>query len=178
MNEPSGDWIQTFTGGRFYPACPLPCHINIEDIARALSRLCRYAGHCEHFYSVAQHSVYVSSMVPLEHQRAALMHDATEAYLVDLPRPVKNLLPDYRKLEQMAWVAIAEEFGLPFELPKCVKDADNRVLLREKELILKPSAPWTQIPVTPAPIDIVRMDCDQAYAFFMRRFALLFPGRV
>jgi flavin-dependent thymidylate synthase len=106
--EPSGDWMQTYSGGRFYPGDPRIEQIELTDIARALSRICRYAGHCEQFYSVAQHSVYVSGMVPPEHALCALMHDATEAYLVDIPRPLKRMLAGYTVLEDRLWRVIAE----------------------------------------------------------------------
>jgi uncharacterized protein len=175
QREPSGNWMQTFSGGRFYPADPRPEQISIEDIARALSRLCRYAGHCEQFYSVAQHSVYVSAFVPVEHQLTALLHDATEAYLVDIPRPLKRMLPAYELIEDNLWRVIASEFGLPAEMPQCVKDADNAVLLAEKAQILKASEPWP-IPGPAAPVDIVRMDDDEAFAFFMARYRFLTRG--
>jgi hypothetical protein len=61
-------------------------------------------------------------------------------------------------------------------MPQCVKDADNNVLLAEKEQILKPTAPWP-IPGTPAPITITRMDDDQAYLFFLDRFNFLMGSR-
>lgn len=174
--EPSGDWIQTFTGKRFYPADPRPDQIDIEDIARALSRICRFAGHCERFYSVAQHSVYVSGLVPPEHQLCALLHDATEAYLVDIPRPVKNLLTEYRVLEHRAWLAIAKRFDLPPIMPECVKDADNRMLLAEKDQLLKHSAAWN-IPGKAAPVEIAVMDDTWAHRFFMQRFDTLMGCR-
>lgn len=118
-------------GGRHYPADPRPEDVNIADIAHALANLCRWGGHCPHFYSVAEHSVLVSYQVPRQHALTALMHDATEAYLGDVPRPIKVGLPEYKRMEALNWLAIAERFRLPKELPQCVHDADNAVLLAE-----------------------------------------------
>jgi hypothetical protein len=118
-------------GGRYYPADPRPEDVNIADIAHALANLCRWGGHCPHFYSVAEHSVLVSYQVPREHALTALMHDATEAYLGDVPRPIKVCLPEYKRMEALNWLAIAERFRLPNEMPQCVHYADNAVLLAE-----------------------------------------------
>lgn len=173
--EQSGDWMQTFSGGKFFPLNPRPEDIHLDDIAKALSRLCRFAGHTEMFYSVAQHSVYVSAFVPPEHALCALMHDATEAYLVDVPRPLKKALPGYAEIEQNVWLAIAERFCLPYEMPECIKEADNRVLLAEKAQLLKPSEDWG-FKETPAPLNIMRMTEDQAYLFFLTRFQHITRG--
>src|SRR5690606_29748913 len=94
-----GDWMQTFTGRRFWPLDPRPDEICIEDIAHALSMQCRYAGHCLSFYSVAEHSVLLSQHVAEPFRRWALLHDASEAYLVDVPRPIKGDLSNYRAVE-------------------------------------------------------------------------------
>ena len=86
-------WVQTVTGKAFYPLKPDPSLISIEDIAWALSMQCRFAGHVLHFYSVAEHCVYISNSVPMEDALWGLLHDATEAYLTDVPRPLKPLMP-------------------------------------------------------------------------------------
>lgn len=83
-------WIQTFSGRQFFPLEPRVEDVCIEDIAHGLSNLCRYAGHCECFYSVAQHCLLVSRVVPREHALRGLLHDASEAYLIDVPRPIKH----------------------------------------------------------------------------------------
>lgn len=97
MNERKGDWIQTYTGRQFWPLDPKPEEVCIEDIAHALSQQCRYAGHTIRFYSVAQHSVEIALRVPRAAALWGLLHDAAEAYLVDLPRPVKYLMPAYKR---------------------------------------------------------------------------------
>lgn len=92
MNERKGDWIQSSSGLRLYPLDPRPEDFNIPDIAAALAKTCRYAGHCQQFYSVAQHSVIMSR----EFEPFAswcLLHDVAEMLTGDIPRPVKrNLL--------------------------------------------------------------------------------------
>ena len=138
-----GDWIQTASGRKYYPGDPLACDVVIDDIAHALSHICRYAGHCKEFYSVAEHSYHVSFLVPREHALLGLLHDATEAYLVDLPRPVKRLpqiRDGYADLEHYNWNAIASKFGLPrmHEWPKTVKHADTAILLAERAVLMQP----------------------------------------
>lgn len=154
MTQRHGDWMQTFTGVQYWPVDPRPDDVCIEDIAHALSNICRYAGHCKSFYSVAEHSVYVSLIVPPEHALTALLHDATEAYIVDVPRPLKRFLTNYKDIEQANWVAIADHFSLPHDIPQCVKDADNAVLYAEKEYVMGAQpAPWADIDLPDGLID-------------------------
>lgn len=134
-----GDWMQTYTGRAFYPFDPVPEEIDIEDIAHALSMLCRYGGHSNVFYSVAEHSVYVSTLLPQELKLVGLLHDATEAYLVDMPRPIKKGMPQYRDVEDRLWTAVARRFDLPEVLPQAVHDADVAMLFAEQSQLLKPS---------------------------------------
>jgi len=109
-----GPWIQTFTGRRFHPLSPQTTDIVIEDIAHALSMICRYAGHTRKFYSVAEHSVIVSLHVPPEYAREALLHDASEAYIGDVSRPIKHspIMCEYRRVEAELTCAIYERFGI------------------------------------------------------------------
>src|SRR5689334_2642685 len=120
MTWERGDWMQTFTGRRFYPLSPRPGEIDPADIAHALSLLCRYGGHVDRFYSVAEHCVLMSQAVAPEDALAALLHDATEAYVVDVPRPLKRQLAGYREIEEQVWFAIAYRFRLDYELPAAV----------------------------------------------------------
>jgi uncharacterized protein len=124
-------YIQTFTGKRFYPLAPWQSEIDIEDIAHALSMQCRFAGHCQRFYSVAEHSVLLARYVSPPNKLWALLHDASEAYLVDVPSPVKPLLIGYAQAEHMLQKAIARTFGLPVEIPQEVHDADKRIVVDE-----------------------------------------------
>lgn len=132
----TGAWIQTYTGRAVYPMDMRPEDICIEDIAHALSMQCRYSGHCLRFYSVAEHSVLiarwlrqVSDAVALE----GLLHDATEAYLADVPRPIKPFLVGYKEAEARAAEAIAQAFDLSMAgHPDIVHEADNRILHDER----------------------------------------------
>ena len=113
------DWIQTYTGKKFFPLKPNPADICIEDIAHSLSMQCRFAGHSKQFYSVAQHcNAMVNCWFPHPEQRElakyALLHDASEAYLTDIPRPLKHL-PEfqfYRKAKKRLTKMIYIKFGL------------------------------------------------------------------
>lgn len=138
-----GDWMQTFTGRQFWPLDPRPEEIDIADIAHALAHDCRYGGHCLRFYSVAEHSVLLARAVAPQHRLAALMHDSPEGYLRDLVRPVKRTMPAYRTAETAIWLAICARFGLPPELPAEVHQADNRILVDERQQnMAPPPAPW------------------------------------
>lgn len=130
-----GDWIQTYTGKRFYPFDARREDIDIRDIAHALAMQCRYAGHCLRFYSVAEHCVHLSQHLHPQHgllvARWALLHDAREAYLVDIPRPLKPQLTNYHDIEAKLMAVIAPRFALYGEMPNAVKDADSCILADE-----------------------------------------------
>jgi len=123
--------IQTYTGRVVDPFNLKPEDIDIEDICYSISRICRFGGHCLRFYSVAEHSVYVSEFVSDENKLWGLLHDASEAYFGDLPRPIKRAIPGYQEAEMKAQQVIAEKFGLPYPIPEEVKDIDTRLLLSE-----------------------------------------------
>ena len=151
-------WILTRTGRRFDLLAPCPSQIFVLDIAHALAHLCRFSGHTSRHYSVAQHSLVVASIVPAEHKLAALLHDATEAYVGDMVRPLKQLMPEYRAVEQRIWHAICERFDIAQELPECVKEADMIALATERaQLMPDHPAEWECLAgITPLsmPLDI------------------------
>src|SRR5580704_10754039 len=102
----STDWMGTYTGRQFFPFDPDPASFTIFDIAHALSHICRFNGHTDFHYSVAQHccllAAYADNVLdasPIDCLQT-LMHDAPEAYLCDIVRPVKKRLPDYREAEK------------------------------------------------------------------------------
>ncbi|MCQ4274544.1 phosphohydrolase [Stutzerimonas degradans] len=146
-------WILTRTGQRFDLLAPRASQISTLDIAHALSQLCRFNGHTSRHYSVAQHSLLVASIVPAEHQLAALLHDATEAYVGDMTRPLKALLPDFSSIEHGIWLAICERFQLDPELPACIHEADMVALATERrDLMPEHGENWPCLTgVTPAP---------------------------
>jgi len=142
------NWIQTYTGKRFNPADPCPEDIDIEDIAIALSRESRYNGHysnrnCE-FFSVAQHLVLVSQVVSSKNALWAVSHDFAEAYIKDIPKPLKELLPDYQKIEKLCEKIIFEKFGLIGEIPAEVKEADVRMLYTERRDLFNEQLKWSK----------------------------------
>lgn len=127
------NYIATFTGKKFFPLDPRAEEIDVRDIAHALSMQCRFGGHAKRFYSVAQHSLFVSLMVPPVDKLWALLHDAAEAYLVDLPRPIKHdhSMKAYREAEAKVMAAVCEAFGLSPEQPASVTEADHRMVMTE-----------------------------------------------
>ncbi|RLC88683.1 MAG: hypothetical protein DRJ03_02060 [Chloroflexi bacterium] len=132
MTEPKQGWFQTSTGTQFTLPNFNPRLIDIEDIAHALSQQCRFNGHTWNFYSVAEHSVRVSKEVPVEDRLWGLLHDASEAYLGDVVKPLKVLLPDYQKMEDDLMRVICGVFDLPSRMPESVKRADLVLLATER----------------------------------------------
>lgn len=130
--------IQTATGGLIKLKKPRPQDINIQDIALALSRICRFGGHLRadlDHYSVAQHSMLVADHCSPRNKAVALLHDAAEAYLGDVISPLKKLLLGYKMLEHNFNRAIGERFNLGNalnELPDEVKHNDLRALATER----------------------------------------------
>ncbi|WP_207388211.1 hypothetical protein [Lichenihabitans psoromatis] len=127
-----GATILTSTGRYFDFERPDLSDIQTGDIATGLSNICRFGGQTAAFYSVAQHCVLASHIVPPADAFAALMHDAAEAYLGDVTSPLKRLLPDYRVIESRVEAAIATRFGLTLPWPESVKMADLRLLRTER----------------------------------------------
>lgn len=141
-------WIQTRSGKKFDPLNPDPATIDIEDIAHALSQVCRFTGHCSRFYSVAEHSVRVSRRVfqltgDWEQAMWGLLHDASEAYLADIARPVKRTpeLLLYCRIEGRLQRRIAHRFNLGSEEPAAVKRADVELLGVEATELMQPLHP-------------------------------------
>ncbi len=107
-----GDWMATYTGGMFWLLDPRPEEVYIEDIAHAISLICRYNGHIRGFYSVAQHSVLVSEHCNPKYALYGLLHDASEAYAGDVISPLKKLLPDYKAIEDRILSAVCKRYGI------------------------------------------------------------------
>lgn len=128
--------IRTFTGNYFNVFEPNPDLICIEDIAHALSQMPRFGGHLPHFYSVAQHSLAVMEYVQPKLKLPALLHDASEAYLMDLPRPIKKNMDYYSKIESRLMAVIALKFGFVWPLHEDIKAADEAALQVEWNLLM------------------------------------------
>jgi len=135
--------LATYGGGIIDLIAPKPEQIILDDIGNGLSRECRFARQTSRFFSVAQHSVNVSRWIEqqggsVDEQLAGLFHDASEAYIGDIPRPLKQLLPQYKKIEARLMETIFTRFGLQkqWPLPQIVHDADTVMLCSEAHLHL------------------------------------------
>lgn len=186
----NGDWMQTYSGLRFYVMDPRPEDVVIEDIAHALAQQCRYNGHCRCFYSVAQHSVLVSMEVERRRRLTddssrscgnwleavwGLLHDASEAYLGDMVRPLKRSMPEYRAAEQRVQLAVMQRMGKllehePIE-PSVVKLADTILLSTERRDLMQHQLDWNQDELCePRPERIEPLGPEAAEQFFLGRF--------
>lgn len=171
--------ILTRSGQYFDFLHPERYRIEITDIAHALAHTCRFAGHCREFYSVAQHSVYVSRIVPPEDAFAGLMHDCAEAFIGDVSRPLKRMLAEYRAIEKHIEAVLFAGLGLPAKLPASVKLADRQLLYSEQAALMPPhDDEWAVLEgIAPAPgIIISPLWPDEAYAAFMERYCELRPS--
>lgn len=170
-----GDWMQTYSARQFWPMDPRPEEIHIEDIAHSLALQCRYAGHCIRFYSVAEHSVHVALWLlrnygPLTAMHG-LLHDASEAYLVDVPRPVKPFLAGYKQAEALVMRAVSQRFGLAKEMPAEVKEADDRIIA--DELVNLRPMEWHKKHDDPLGVKIGCWSPDAAEDEFLATFVML-----
>lgn len=145
MERRPSDWINTFTGKKMWPLDPDPRDISIIDIAHALSLQCRFSGHVRKFYSVAEHSLRVSFKVPEEDALWGLLHDAAEAYLMDMARPVKHhpAMQAYRDAEEKIMKAVCEHFQLPLEQPESVTRADGLLVITEAKSLMEMHPDWS-----------------------------------
>lgn len=171
-------FITTYTGRRFYPLDPNPADVCIEDIAHALSMICRFQGHVRSFYSVAEHSVHVSRIVPPEYALAGLLHDASEAYIADVSRPVKHTeeMIEYRRIENHLDMAIREKFDY-WDGPEGSGGyhlvlADNAMLALEARTLL-PYDPWMDDLPANADVKLGLWSPYGAERAFMERYAEL-----
>jgi uncharacterized protein len=179
------DFIETFTGKRFRPLAPVSADIDLKDIAQALSHQCRFQGHVRDFYSVAEHSVRVSWLVEewghdVTTQLWALLHDASEAYLQDVARPLKvqPVFGPYRDAEDHLMRVIAHHFELPGAQPEAVTKADY-IMCATEARDLMPFVPehWADMvakfPPVPEPYRITPWVPREARRKFFNRFTTL-----
>lgn len=178
MRTIAGPMIMLASGNYFDFANPENSVFTIEDIAYGLSNICRFVGQCKRFYSVAQHSVCVSRIVPPEHAYAGLMHDAAEAFIGDVSRPLKDILPEYRVIESRVERAVFSHFDVPFPLPREVKDADAIMLATEQAHIMRCGDNWSVLNGV-EPVDIELPECGprRARVEFLDQFYRLRPQK-
>lgn len=172
-------YVSTYLGNRFYPLEPRIDGIAIEDIAHGLAFQCRFNGQTCKFYSVAQHSLIVASLVPPHLRLEALLHDAAEAYLGDMVKPLKQLLPAFAAIEDRVTALIAEAFRLDFSDYRPIKQADLVALATEKRDLMPHSVEeWSYIDgIAPLPAPIEAMDPFRAKAAFLEEYQHLTAAR-
>lgn len=136
-NKLKQSYIRTYCGIDFTIFSPQQEMILIEDIAHSLSRLCRYGGHCNQFYSVARHSIITSYLVQPKFALEALMHDATEGYIGDCVTPLKKHMPQFNEIENNLYKVIAKKYGLSYPMSKETKDADVAMIGYEWDFFME-----------------------------------------
>lgn len=173
------NYIETYTGILFNFLDPPEEQFNIVDIAHSLSMTCRYTGHCQRFYSVAEHSWHMSRMLEgcgRDIQLAALLHDGGEAYLPDVASPIKQYLPDYNAIEDNILSKLFSKYGLEYPMHPAVKAADRAMLSIEASYLLKSKGnDWDMWKQSTRPmIDVayrpVCMGPQQAKEVFLERY--------
>jgi 5'-deoxynucleotidase YfbR-like HD superfamily hydrolase len=159
-----------------------PGPLTIEEVAHALSHICRFTGHCKTFYSVAQHSVLVSHLVPRELAMHGLLHDAVETVVGDMSSPLKHLIPAYRVIEDRCEAAILAGFGMAMpwraEVRQAVKQADLQALRTEQRDQMHADGhlwSWTSH-IEPAKAKVVPLPPEYARQLFLARYEELTMG--
>ena len=177
-----GAAIETFTGRLVDITCIKSSDINCLDIAHSLSQQCRFGGHSSEFMSVAEHSVNVMRYLQERFHNdrvlwlAGLLHDASEAYLVDVPRPVKHVLAEYASLERDVQTAIHERFGITVDTiaHDLIKEADNAVLKSEAESLMpSQGAKWGMESIPESGLWIACLPPKEAETLFLKAFVEL-----
>ena len=144
MSEYRDNWITTYSGWRFHYLNPKPDEINIHDIAHALSLKCRFSGHCKCLYTVGEHSIRVAELLSDNLKLSGLLHDATEAYMPDVVRPIKERF-GLREYEDKIWAVIAKKYGV--EMSKEVKVADDTLIATEARDLMPNMTGWKRLPL-------------------------------
>lgn len=170
MNEFDENFIETYTGKKFHYLDPKPEEIDIIDIAHALSLKCRFNGHVREFYSVAEHCIRVANIVPKRLRLGALLHDAAEAYMPDVPRPIKIHF-GLREFEDVIQNMIDEKFGMSSRSLR-IKEADDILIATEARDLMPNMDGWMELP-KPLEQKIVPMLPKVAELSFLRLFAFL-----
>ena len=183
-NEYDEHWIATYTGLKFHYLNPQPEEICIEDIAHALALTCRFGGHCKTFYSVADHSIHVGELLQYRWRRAGLLHDAHEAYLHDILRPIKADIPVYGQIANRVQEVIDRKFGTyaaATEYRSAIKEADNIMLAMEARDLMANTTRipafkgWGAVPSPQSPLQrqispLTMEDAELAFLFYFREW--------
>lgn len=173
-----GGWIGTYTGRKFWPMDPNPVEVCIEDIANALSKICRFNGHTTEFYSVAAHCLNVESFIHNKYRSSrlsllALLHDAAEAYVCDLVRPVKRFMLEYKYMEDSILDAVYAAFNIKPPNEKelhLIGYADDYLLAVEAKHLMKNTNDWALAPI-PETATLLSFEKDSEQ--YLRRFEQL-----
>jgi hypothetical protein len=188
MMHRKGGWIQTFTGIQFYPLDPREEDVELDDIAHSLSMIPRYNGHTKKFYSVAEHSILLSNAVAPQHALWALFHDAAEAYLIDVTKPVKSFLfanihyhgetssncevVPIKTVENRILRVIADKVGLTWPPDDMVNQADQRIVVDEKNQAYANNIGWDHTRgIRPLNIKLHFWSPEEAKKQFLARWA-------
>lgn len=155
-----GETIRTLSGIHFNIARPTATMMDINDIAHSLSFQMRFGGHLPVFYSVAQHCYHTSFKVPDEHKLAALMHDASEFIMLDMPRPIKRQLTNYKEFEDRITAVMAAKYSFQFPFDPCIKKAD--IIMLETEYTNLVEGPMNKL--------FIPMSQPVAKQYFLNRF--------
>lgn len=154
MNRNRGDWIQTYSGRAYHPFDPDPDEVALIDIAHGLAYSCRFNGQCRSFYSIAEHSVHVADFMFSEFgvpdaALAGLLHDAAEAYIGNVVRPIKRRLQLFKEIERINMIAIYNGLNIPVDAGLWADQtaaADLVILAAERrDLMTTPPMPWESI---------------------------------
>jgi hypothetical protein len=138
-------YIPTFTGKVFNVTFPSSRDISIRDIAHSLSMQCRFGGHCQQFYSVAEHSLILSHLVDKKIALYALLHESPHAYIHDVVIPLQPLFPGYQEMANRIWAMVAKRFRLSPVIPLAIRNADLKLRASEIEYLLLPTTrTWLQ----------------------------------
>lgn len=164
-------WVNTYSGKKFDFLNTDPDSIDIYDIAWALSRQVRWLGHTDRPYTIAEHCCHVHDLFDEDCYRVqGLMHDASEAYMGDIPLPLKQLLPNYKRIEKEVMLAIANKFEFSYPLDETVVEYDTRMLINESEDIISLKAePFTLVGERLNGVNIQCWTPTRGYSEFIQR---------
>lgn len=167
----SGGWIQSYKGDKVFPLNPQPQDFSLETVAHALALKCRFNGHCQSFYSVAQHAVIVSRFVEPQYALHGLLHELDEVFLPDIPRPIKSSISGWQEILEKNMAVGVQAFNLSLPLPDNVVYVDSQVLHAEKKVLMPNSPePWEDSLPPAINYHIVPMAWEIAEKMFLERY--------